>query len=207
MERLASKVPTVSNVSSALHELGEGGTVGEDAAHTRRRFARQREGRSYRGLYRRNSLWRKKRGLAVNCTRGGKTTKIMAVVDRNGLPIAAGIAGGAIHETRLVKETLAARFTSALPQILIGDKAYDSDPLDLALGLQGVEMISPNRSTRSIKTQDGRKLRRYKRRWKVERFFAWLKRFRRLTTRWEWRAQNFLSFLELGCLQVLLRRL
>jgi len=46
---------------------------------------------------------------------------------------------------------------------LIGDKAYDSDQLDEQLRAQGTEMISPHRSTRKRKTQDGRRLRRYER--------------------------------------------
>ena len=61
----------------------------------------------------------------------------------------------------------------AKPEKLIGDKAYDSDRLDGELKQQGVEMIAPHRSNRRIlKTQDGRPLRRYARRWIVERFFA-----------------------------------
>ena len=56
------------------------------------------------------------------------------------------------------------------PKRLIGDKAYDSDSLDAALAKRGIEMIAPHRSNRTApKTQDGRSLRRYKRRWKVER--------------------------------------
>jgi transposase len=50
-------------------------------------------------------------------------------------------------------------------------------------------------------------LRRKKRRWKVERFFAWLQPFRRVITRWEVRAENFLGFVNLACALVLLRRL
>jgi hypothetical protein len=54
-----------------------------------------------------------------------------------------------------------------------GDKAYDSDPLDEELATLSIEMIAPHKSNRQkAKTQDGRKLRRYKRRWKVERLFA-----------------------------------
>jgi transposase len=62
----------------------------------------------------------------------------------------------------------------AKPQNLIGDKAYDSDPLDAAMRAKGTEMISPHRSNKKLKTQDGRRLRRYQRRWIVERFFAWI---------------------------------
>ena len=96
----------------------------------------------------------------------------------------------------------------ALPERLIGDKAYDSDPLDAQLAAQGVQMISPHRRGRvKPKTQDGRPLRRYKRRWKIERLFAWLQNFRRLVTRWERKPQNFLGFVQLGCIVILLRRL
>ncbi|MCA1638433.1 MAG: transposase, partial [Acidobacteria bacterium] len=55
------------------------------------------------------------------------------------------------------------------------------------------------------KTQDGRSLRRYKRRWKVERFFAWLQNFRRVATRFDYKAENYLGFVHLGCIVILLR--
>lgn len=91
---------------------------------------------------------------------------------------------------------------------LIGDKAYDSDPLDRTLDEDyGIELIAPNRRGRTRKTQDGRSLRRYKRRWKAERLFAWLHNFRRLVTRWEYHVENFLGFVHLGCLKILLRHL
>jgi transposase len=60
-----------------------------------------------------------------------------------------------------------------LPDKLIGDMAYDSDGLDAQLAERGVEMIAPHNPTRKTKTQDGRPLRRYRRRWHVERLFAW----------------------------------
>jgi len=131
----------------------------------------------------------------------------MAVVDRHGLPIAIGIASGQRHETQLVKRTLKQRFLRALPQRLIGDMAYDSNPLDADLALMGIEMIAPHNPTRKTKTQDGRPLRRYRHRWRIERFFAWLQRFRRLVTRWEWRSATFLGFLKLACAVIMLRRL
>ena len=96
---------------------------------------------------------------------------------------------------------------SDLPARLIGDKAYDSDPLDAELAAQGIEMIAPHRRNRTKpKTQDGRTLRRYRRRWKIERLFAWLGNFRRLVVRYERHADNFLGFVHLGCILILLRR-
>lgn len=89
---------------------------------------------------------------------------------------------------------------------MIGDRAYDSDPLDERLAEQGIEMIAPHRrARRKPATQDGRVLRRYVRRWKVERLFAWLQNFRRVATRYEYHAENFLGFLHLACLVILLR--
>jgi transposase len=111
------------------------------------------------------------------------------------------------HEVTLVEQTLAMGFLKGKPQRLVGDRAYDSDPLDEALEEQGIEMIAPHRKNRrKTKTQDGRKLRRYKRRWKIERLFAWLSNFRRLVVRYEYKAENFLGMVQLGCIVILLRK-
>jgi len=130
----------------------------------------------------------------------------MAIADRAGIPVACGIASASPAEVTLVDETIDAGFLEDAPDRLIGDKAYDSDPLDQRLWTErGIEMISPNRCNRKVMTQDGRPLRRYRRRWKIERLFAWLQNYRRLVTRWEWHAENFLGFLQLGCICILLR--
>ena len=130
----------------------------------------------------------------------------MAIADGHGLPLAVDVASASPAEVRLVISTLEARFVPELPERLIGDKAYDSDPLAAQLAEGGVELIAPNRENRTVKTQDGRPLRRYKRRWKIERLFAWLQNFRRLVTRWEYDVMNFLGFVQLGCIVILLRR-
>ena len=130
----------------------------------------------------------------------------MAVADRFGLPIACWIASGPRHEAKLVGETLKARFLRTLPQRLIGDKAYDSEGLDRELASRGIDMIAPNLSTRAVQSQDLRKLRRYRRRWLVERLYAWLMRCRRLVTRYELRAENFLGLLRLACARILWRQ-
>jgi transposase len=110
------------------------------------------------------------------------------------------------NELTLVESTLQARFIDAVPRRMIGDKAYDSDPLDAQLKRDyGIEMISPNRAKRKRKTQDGRPLRRYKRRWKVERLFAWLQQFRSITTRYERFIENYCGLLHLACISILLR--
>jgi transposase len=92
---------------------------------------------------------------------------------------------------------------------MIGDKAYDSDPLDDRLQrLYRIELIAPHRESRTKQpTQDGRALRRNRRRWRIERLFAWLGNFRRLVIRWEYHLENFLGMLHLGCIKILLRYL
>ncbi len=109
----------------------------------------------------------------------------------------------------MAEETLAQRFVAATPQRLIGDRAYDSDPLDERLRQQyGTELIAPHKINRSKPpTQDGRELRRYRRRWKIERLWAWLKHYRRLALRWERHAVNFLGMVQLACTLILLRHL
>jgi len=117
------------------------------------------------------------------------------------------VASATPHEVTLVEGTLDCSFTNELPKRLIGDKAFDSDGLDAKLEEDwGIEMIAPNRRNRR-KTQDGRPLRRYCRRWKVERHFAWLQNFRRLVVRYEFHAENFLAMVQLGCIIILLRHL
>jgi transposase len=75
------------------------------------------------------------------------------------------------------------------------------------LARRGIELISPHRGNRKRKRQDGRPLRRYKRRWKVERTFAWIGNFRRLTVRWDRYLKVYNAFFHLACLLITLRKL
>ncbi len=94
----------------------------------------------------------------------------------------------------------------AKPEHLIGDRASDSDGLDDDLKQDSVNRIAPHRSTRKLKTQDGRSLRRYQHRWLAERFFARLQWKRRLLIRWEYYATNFLGFVQLVSITMLLKQ-
>jgi transposase len=144
----------------------------------------------------------------VGKTKQGKGTKIMAVADRAGLPVAIHVASASPHEVTLAEPTLAHRFTRARPPRLIGDRAYDSDPLDVRLRAQGIELIAPHRRNRKTPpTQDGRPLRRYRRRWKIERLNAWLQHSRRVLVRHEDHLDNFRGFVLLACMLILLRHL
>lgn len=132
-------------------------------------------------------------GAEMGPTKRGKGVKIMAIVDRHGLPLAVSTHAANHHEVTLVQLSFDFYMIEAKPDHLIGDRAYDSDKLDAELRDQGIEMISPHRSNRvKHRTQDGRRLRRYERRWLVECFFAWIQWQRRLPIRWEYYAENFL---------------
>src|SRR5262249_58831548 len=105
-------------------------------AHPRRRSAGAWQTRSVGNLHRRQLQFSEKRGSAVGPTRRGKGSKIMAIADRHGLPVACSIASASPHETQLVEATVEQRFTRAKPERMIGDRAYDSDPLDQRLRQQ-----------------------------------------------------------------------
>ena len=128
-------------------------------------------------------------------------------VDRHGLPVAVSVESATPHEVKLAIPTLVQMMIPDAPQNLIGDNAYDSDKLDVELRGYGIEVIAPHRSNRKNITQDRRRLRRYRRRWKIERLFAWLQNFRRLIVRYERYSENFLGMLHLGCCVILLRYL
>lgn len=148
-------------------------------------------------------------GLCVGRCRAGRATKVMAIADERGFPLSVSIADGSRHDVVLTNQALDASFVAWLPPRLIGDKAWDSGKAQRALAAErNIELIAPKRGGRrpSKRKQDGRALRRARRRWKVERLFAWLKAFRRLACRWENKAENDLGLLKLGCIVILLRQ-
>jgi transposase len=150
----------------------------------------------------------KRGGEDVGLTKKGKGTKIMAIVDAQGLPLAVSTHAANHHEVTLVQLTLDFYMIEAKPERLIGDKAYDSDALDESLGRQDIQMIAPHRSNRNPEhiTQDGRSLRRYARRWVVEKFFAGLQFCRRLVVRYECVAAHYLAFVQLASIGILLKQ-
>jgi transposase len=130
----------------------------------------------------------------------------MAMADRAGLPVAVHVEAASPHEVTLVAPTRAACFVEGRPERLIGDTADDRDPRDDALAAQGIALIAPRRAHRKApQTPDGRPLRRYNRRWKVERLFAWRQNFRRGLVRHDYHVENYLGFVSLGCLILLVR--
>jgi transposase len=147
-------------------------------------------------------------GDGIGCTKAGKGVKIMVLVDARGLPVAVDTCSASPHESKLVQGLFDFMLPDEKPERIIGDKAYDSEPLDKAMAEQNVEMIAPHRTNRKPenKTQDGRPLRRYKRRWTVERTIGWIQNFRRLCIRWEKSTQIFQGYLHLSCALLLLKQ-
>jgi len=94
------------------------------------------------------------------------------------------------------------------PQRVIGDKAYARDRLDEASAARGIEIVAQHRSNRrpERRTRDSRALRRYKRRWKIERTIAWIDNFRRLCIRHDKSTLMFQGFLHFGCAMLLLKQ-
>src|SRR5271169_6192742 len=98
-------------------------------------------------------------GSEIGPTKRGKGMKIMAIVDRHGLPLSVSTHAANHHEVRLVQLCFDFYMIEAKPENLIGDRAYDSDPLDEELRNDGIEMLAPHRSNRSRPpTQDRRRL-------------------------------------------------
>lgn len=146
-------------------------------------------------------------GDGIGCTKAGKGVKIMVIVDARGLPVSVRTCSASPHESQLVQSMFDFMLAEAGPEKLIGDKAYDSDELDAQLAEQGVEMIAPHRSNRRPEnvTQDGRPMRRYNRRWIVERTISWYQNFRRLCIRWEKSSLMFQGMLHLASVHILLK--
>ena len=202
----ARSISAVPNLPSSVPTVGARWRVGAAAQSPRGGCPESRGTGLVRVLYRRHVRDGQKGGFGVGATKRGKGSKIMVVADRAGLPVALHVAAASPHEVTLVEATLAARFVHQLPGRLIGDKAYDSDPLDEQLRRQGIELIAPHKSNRvKPSTQDGRPLRRYQRRWKIERLFSWFNSFRRLNVRYDYHLGNFLGFLHLACTLILLK--
>ena len=203
---VAAEVSSVPDLPSPLSAVGAFGGAGEGVADAGAPVAGRRPTEPGGSFHRRDLCGREKRGFGVGPTKRGKGTKITAITVGDSVPIAISVQAASPHESQLVEEALGHSFLDELPARLIGDKAYDSDTLDDQMQKQyGIEMIAPHRSNRVHPTQDGRPLRRYRRRWTVERLFAWLQVFRRLVTRYEYHIENFLGMVRLGCMKIMLR--
>ena len=156
-----------------------------------------------------------KGGDGVGKTKKGKGTKWMVVVHGGGVPLACHLDSASPAEVKLLERTLdnidvieaEAENTPPHPERLILDRGYDSDPMRRRLTVRGIEMICPHhRNRRRARRKDGRKLRPCRRRWKVDRTFAWPGNFRRLVVRHERTLRIYRAFCHVACLLITLRQ-
>jgi transposase len=210
----ARQVPFAGHLLAAVEAVGGAGCVARrlaGAAWSARRRGPAAVGGDVPGRQLRPG---EKGGSAVGKTKRGKGTKWMVLVDGQGLPLGVRLESASPGEVTLAEATLAeVKVPRAKgrprqkPKRVIADRAYDSDPLRERLATRGIELIAPYRANNKLrKYEDGRKLRRYKRRWIVERTNAWLGQFRRLLVRHEHLLSTYRAFFYLACLWITLRR-
>jgi transposase len=144
-----------------------------------------------------------KKGDRDHClgrSRGGLTTKIHVVVDAQGLPIRLGLTAGQAHDGQIAQRLL----DHLGPRtIVLADKAYDADRLRALIEDQGATPNIPAKSNRKWKPCFSKRL--YRERNLIERFFSKLKHFRRIATRYDKLADNFLAMVQLASMRLWLR--
>ncbi|MEH0875758.1 IS5 family transposase [Pectobacterium cacticida] len=144
-------------------------------------------------------------------SRGGFGTKIHLATDGTGLPLSFCLSGGQAHESQYA-ETLLNRvgvirqsgYLKSRPKAVLADKGYSSNSLRIRLK-KGIKVVIPFKSNEKA-SQDRRRCLSKKRN-VVERCFAILKENRRIATRSEKTARNYLSMLKLGAIRLFLKRL
>ena len=212
--RHAQRVSEPSHLLAPTPGMGKEWSVDQGVAFPPERDGRRRFARPSRSLPGRQLLARKKRGEAVGPTRKGKGTKWFVVADGRGTPIGTLVASASPAESQLAEAALE---SVVIPRrhgppkrilpLVIADKGYDSWPLKQRLLQKGTRLVSPNLRTRKSHIEDGRRLRRYKRRWKVERTISWVGTWwRRLTCRWERLLSSWNGFLHAAMMIICLRR-
>ncbi len=210
----ARQVSVARDLLAAFEAVGRAGRVAGRVASAAGRAGRRRVAEVGRDVPGRQFRSGEKGGSAVGKTKRGKGTKWMVLVDGGGLPLGVRLESASPGEVTLAEATLAEVNVPRAkgrprpkPRRVIADRAYDSDPLRERLKKRGIDLIVPYRkNSKKRKHQDGRKLRRYKRRWIIERTNAWLGQFRRLLVRHEHHLATYRAFFYLACLWITLRR-
>jgi transposase len=210
------EISTSFDLLAAFAGLGGAGRVVENLASVPERVERTPAVEMERVVSGRQFCPGEKGGAEVGKTKRGKGTKWMVVVDGRGVPLGNSLHSASPSEMRLAEQTLATirvgrRHRAGRPRQkplrVIADKGYDCDALRKRLRRRGIVLIAPLRlNRRRTPPQDGRILRRYKRRWIVERTFAWLGNFRHLVIRYDRSLTIYRAFFHIACFMIVLRR-
>ena len=123
---------------------------------------------------------RGEKNQAIGISRGGRTTKIHAIVDSKGRPLSFTVTGGQVHDSQVVEEILN---TPRPPLAVTADKAYDSEKVRQQIKDEGALPVIPNRRTATRKAYCPKRF--YRRRHKIENFFCRIKDWRRIATRYD----------------------
>jgi transposase len=134
--------------------------------------------------------------------------KLEVVTDKNGLPLGMTVAAANVCEQELLVPALNDVPVPVPPGTpVIADKGHDSDPLRDDLEAEGLVPIIPHRKNRvRASRNDGRRLRRYCRRWKIERTNAWLHCYRALAVRWSHYLFIYVGLVYLAFIHMALQR-
>jgi len=198
MERLPAHVRAAHDDFQSLQPLEHPGRLATDLRAARRRRRRPRGARHRLHPCEGPPLGPRveKKGDAIQAvgrSRGGRTSKIHALADHLGRPVAFTLTPGNIADISVAKDLIE---TVPTPQRLLADKAYDADSLRNWLKARRVQAVIPSNATRRTPYPLDRIA--YKRRNLIERLFCRLKDWRRIATRYDRTARNFLSALALA---------
>jgi transposase len=127
------------------------------------------------------------------------TTKIHALVDALGNPVAFSLTQGQVSDLSQAEPLL----EDVAPEAFLADKAYDADRLILTLEARGINPVIPPKANRKVQRPCDFAL--YRERNLVERFFNTLKHFRAIATRYDKLARNLLSAVHLAAMLILLK--
>lgn len=150
----------------------------------------------------------KKGGENVGKTKSGKGMKLEVIVDASGLPLGMEVDAADFSEQELLLPALddvPVSTPEGTPLIL--DKGYDSDPLRDELKEAGYTPVIPHRVNRVKPSRnDGRRMRRYRHRWIIERTNAWIHDYRGIAVRWARKTIMYVGMVYLSYLHMALQR-
>ena len=134
--------------------------------------------------------------------------KLEVVIDKSGLPLGMAAAGANVSEQHLLMPALndvPVPVPDGTP--VVADKGHDSDPLRDEMQAAGFEPVIPHRNSRVKPSRnDGRRLRRYRHRWVVERTNSWLHCYRALAVRWSYFSFMYVGLVYLSFIHMALQR-
>ncbi|MGE3993256.1 IS5 family transposase [Pseudorhodoplanes sp.] len=125
---------------------------------------------------------------AIGISRGGRSTKIHATVDSKGRPLNFTVTGGQVHDSQVVEDVLD---TPRPPLAVTADKAYDSQKVRQQIKDEGALPVIPSRSNATRKVYCPKRF--YRQRHKIANYFCRIKDWRRIATRYDKLARNFLA--------------